>query len=77
MMKVFTHKWTHILVLLALLAGAVYFSGSEHELRKRLQYATFDTYNKLKPRPASDRVVIIDLTRNPSRNWANGHGHAA
>ena len=61
MMKVFTHKWTHILVLLALLAGAVYFSGSEHELRKRLQYATFDTYNKLKPRPASDRVVIIDL----------------
>jgi len=61
MMKFFTNKWTHFLVLLALLAGAVYFSGSEHGLRKRLQYATFDTYNKLKPRPSSDKVVIIDL----------------
>ena len=49
------------LALLALLAGAVYFSGSKHELRKRLQYATFDTYNKILPRPASDRVAIIDL----------------
>jgi adenylate cyclase len=61
MMRFFTHKWIHFLVLLALLAGAVYFSGSNHELRKRLQYATFDTYNKLKPRPASDHVAIIDL----------------
>ncbi len=61
MTKLLTHKWTHFLVLLALLAGAVYFSGSHHELRKRLQYATFDTYNKLKPRPPSDRVAIIDL----------------
>lgn len=61
MMKILINKWTHFFVLLALLAGAVYFSGSSHELRKRLQYATFDTYNKLKPRPPSDRVVIIDL----------------
>ena len=61
MMKLLTHKWTHFLVLLALLFGAVYFSGSNHEFRKRLQYATFDTYNKIKPRPPSDRVAIIDL----------------
>jgi adenylate cyclase len=61
MTKFLIHKWTHFLVLLALLAGAVYFSGSNHELRKRLQYATFDTYNKLKPRPASERVAIVDL----------------
>lgn len=61
MVKILTHKWTHFLILLALLFGAVYFSGSNHELRKRLQYATFDTYNKLKPRPASDRVAIVDL----------------
>jgi len=61
MMKLLTHKWTHFLVLLALLTGAVYFSGSNHELRKRLQYATFDTYNKMKPRAASDRITIVDL----------------
>lgn len=60
-MRFFTNKWTHFFVLLALLAASVYFSGSKHELRKRLQYATFDTYNKLKPRAASDRVAIVDL----------------
>ncbi len=61
MIKFLTNKWVHFLVLFALLIGGVYFSGSNHELRKRLQYATFDTYNKIKPREASDRVVIIDL----------------
>jgi len=61
MIKLLTHKWTHFFILLALLIGAVYFSGSSHELRKRIQYATFDTYNKIKPRPASDRIAIIDL----------------
>lgn len=61
MIKFFTNKWVHFLTLLALLAGLVYFSGSPHEIRKRLQYATFDTYNKVKPRPPSDKVVIIDL----------------
>jgi adenylate cyclase len=61
MIKFLTHKWAHFLILLALLIGAVYFSGSHHEVRRRLQYATFDTYNKLKPREASGRVAIIDL----------------
>ncbi len=61
MTKFLAHKWIHFLVLLVMLAGAVYFSGSGHDLRKRLQYATFDTYNKLKPRPPSDKVAIIDL----------------
>lgn len=61
MTRILTNKWTHFLVLLALLAASVYFSGSKHELRKRLQFATFDTYNKLQPRPPSDRVAIIDL----------------
>lgn len=61
MLKLLNHKWTHFFILLTLLVGAVYYSGSQQELRKRLQYATFDTYNKLKPRPASDRVAIVDL----------------
>lgn len=61
MTKFLTHRWTHILILLALLGGAVFFSGSEHELRRRLQYATFDTYNRLLPREASDKIAIIDL----------------
>lgn len=61
MIKTLTNKWVHFLVLFTLLVGAVYFSGSHHDLRKRLQYATFDTYNKIRPREASDRVAIVDL----------------
>jgi len=61
MIKLLTNKWIHILVLFAMLVGAVYFSGSNHEIRKRLQYATFDTYNKLKPRDATDKIAIIDI----------------
>lgn len=61
MIKFLSNKWIHILVLSGLLLCAVYFSGSSHDMRKRLQYATFDTYNKLYPRPPSDRVAIVDL----------------
>ncbi len=61
MIKILTNKWVHFFILLILLAAGVYFSGSQLEMRKRLQYATFDTYNKIKPREASNRVVIVDL----------------
>ena len=61
MMRFLTNKWVHILVLFLLLGVAVYFSGSEQDMRKRLQYATFDSYNKLYPRETLDKVVIIDI----------------
>lgn len=61
MTRIFTNKWIHIGVLLTLLVSAVYFSGSNHEMRKRLQYATFDTYNKLYPREASNKISIVDI----------------
>ena len=61
MLKLLTNRWTHIMVLLALLVAAVFISGSDYELRKRLQYATFDTYNKLKPREKTGQVAILDL----------------
>lgn len=61
MTRFLTNRWVHFLVLAALLAGAVYGSGSSHDLRKRLQYATFDTFNRLHPRAPSDDIVIVDL----------------
>lgn len=61
MNRFLTNKWYHVGILLVLLAAAVYYSQSEHDLRKRMQYATFDSYNKILPRPASDRVAIVDL----------------
>lgn len=51
----------HFLILLALLVAAAYYSHSNHDLRKRLQYVVFDTFNQLHPRPPTDDVVIIDI----------------
>ncbi len=51
----------HFLILLALLVAATYYSHSNHDLRRRLQYVVFDAFNQLHPRPATDDVVIIDI----------------
>lgn len=51
----------HFLILLALLVAATYYSHSQHDLRKRLQYVVFDAFNQLHPRAPTDDVVIIDI----------------
>ena len=67
MKRFLSHKSTHTILLLSILIGAVLFSGSSNDLRKRFQYIVFDTYNKLYPRPASDDVIIVDLDENSLR----------
>lgn len=61
MMRFLTNKWVHVFLLLFLLFAAVVFSGSKQEIRQRLQYVTFDSFNKLYPREASNKVAIIDV----------------
>ena len=61
MIRFITNKWIHIAVLLLLLVAAVFFSGSQHEIRKRLQYTTFDNFNRLYPREASNKISIVDI----------------
>ncbi len=51
----------HFLILFVLLVAAAYYSHSQHDLRKRLQYVVFDAFNQLHPRPATDQVVIVDI----------------
>lgn len=51
----------HFLLLLALLVGATYYSRSNHDLRKRLQYVVFDRFNELHPREPTDDIAIIDI----------------
>ncbi len=65
--KVLTNKWLHLTLLCTLLLGLVLFSGSSNDLRKRLQYFVFDSYNKIHPREALDDIVIIDLDENSLR----------
>jgi adenylate cyclase len=67
MIKILTNKWLHIISLIILLSGLVLFSGSNNDLRKRLQYFVFDSYNKIYPREASNEVVIVDLDENSLR----------
>ncbi len=60
-MRFLTNKISHIIFLLLILILAVNFSDSSHELRKRIQYLTFDVFNRMHERPATDDVVIVDI----------------
>lgn len=51
----------HFLILFILLAGATYYSGSGHELRKRMQYVVFDQFNQLHPRQPTNDITIVDI----------------
>jgi adenylate cyclase len=61
MRKLFLNKWIHLGFLLILLFFAGAYSHSNNEFRKRIQYATFDTYNKIKPREKNDKTIIVDV----------------
>ena len=60
-MHFLTNKKFHIIFLLFILGFAVWFSDSNHELRKRIQYLTFDVFNRFHERPATDDIAIIDV----------------
>lgn len=69
MIKFFGHKGFHLSFLFIFLIGLVYLSGSDYDLRKRLQFLVFDYYNKILPRekPQDQNVVIIDIDENSLR----------
>lgn len=69
MRKCLSHKRFHFIFLLCFLASLVFLSGSDFDLRKRLQFLVFDYYNKVLPRekPANTEVVIIDIDENSLR----------
>ncbi len=61
-MKKITHSQLfHTILLFALLLAAVVLSFSHARWREQIRNFTFDNYNIMKPRVASDRVAIIDI----------------
>ena len=56
-------RWAliHFCFLLMLLLLATAYSGSNHDVRVRLQNDVFDFFNKTHPREASDEITIIDI----------------
>ena len=61
MQRILSSQITHIILLLILLFVAVVMSFSDARWRQQIQNFTFDNYNILKPRVASDRIAIIDI----------------
>jgi adenylate cyclase len=56
-----TNRWLHIILLLALLCGAMALRYSDPKSVARLRHIVFDTYNKFMPRIPADDVVIVDI----------------
>lgn len=61
MQRFLTHRWTHFLVMLALLAGAMVVRAQDSTGIQALRNLAFDTLNRAYPRPATDQVVIVDI----------------
>lgn len=61
MIRLLTRRSIQFTILLALLLTATWFSGTERVWLQRLQYLTFDTFNKIAPRPSTDSVVVVDI----------------
>lgn len=61
MSRVLSSQIFHIIMLLILLAAAVGLSFSNARWREQIRNFTFDNYNIVKPRVASDNIVVIDI----------------
>lgn len=61
MKNLLINKWFHLSVLTAFIIVATIYSFSETGARAKIQNIVFDQYNRMKPRDATDQVVIVDL----------------
>lgn len=59
--RLITSRWFQIILLLGLLGVAVAFSFSHTRWREQIRNFTFDNYNIMKPREASENIVIVDI----------------
>lgn len=61
MLNLIANRKLQFVLLLALLAAAVYARMADYTAVKRIQNLTFDTYNRVMPREAGDHVTIVDI----------------
>lgn len=61
MIRLLTRRSVQMALLMALLLLATWFSGTERPWLQRLQYITFDTFNRIQPREPTDSVAVIDI----------------
>ncbi len=61
MEKILTNRFFQMVLLLGLLCASIVFGYSQTRWREQIRNFTFDNYNIMKPRLASDSTVIIDI----------------
>lgn len=61
LMRILTNRWVHIVILLGLLAGAVYVRMKDHRWVESLSFIAFDSYNRWFPRTPADLVTMVDI----------------
>lgn len=61
MMRFLSSRWFQTAILLLMLSGIVTVRVAEPSLVIRLRHLTFDFYNRLMPRTATDTVAVIDI----------------
>lgn len=61
LIRLLTHRWLQVVLLLALLTAAVFLRYQNPPAVERLRLMTFDNYNRLAPRPPHDDTLIIDI----------------
>ena len=59
--KIMVNRWFHFLLLFGLLFYLSYLSQSSNDFRQRIEFASFDTLNRLYPRQEVNEAVIIDI----------------
>src|SRR5690349_2960905 len=59
--RLITSRLFQIVLLLGLLCVAVAFSFSHTRWREQIRNFTFDNYNLMQPREASDDIIIVDI----------------
>jgi adenylate cyclase len=59
--RILTSQVMHLVLLLALLCVSITFSFSHARWREQIRNFTFDNYNIVKPREASDNIIIVDI----------------
>ena len=67
--RLIANRWFQSVLLLVLLGFAVAFSFSHTRWREQIRNFTFDNYNIMRPREASDNIIIVDIDEASLRQY--------
>src|SRR3989304_3529843 len=69
MIRLLSNRWVQIILLLLLLAELAALRMQDPSYIRRWRQMTFDTYNRILPRPPGEGVAIVDIDEDSLRNY--------